>query len=98
MVSMLCCAGLIFWIVTLAAVAVLLAFAVYMLVSEYYPGKFNDGINAVRVKYLSFLKMNKVLITIICVFCILLALYLLFVLIRNGRIISKVLPVIKKSF
>lgn len=98
MILMICCAGLVFWLIVLAAIGLLIAFGVVMLMAEYYPQKLNDGVNAARVKYLSFIKVNKTWITLICVFCFLLALYLLFIICKYGKVITKVIPVIKKSF
>lgn len=91
-------AGLIFWILSLASVGVLIAFGVYLLVEEYYPGELNSGINAARVKYLDFLFKNKVTLTIVAVLSILLALAVIWILITKGKLISKITPLISRSF
>ena len=92
------CTGLITWLLIIAAVLTLFAFATLLLVSEYAPGALNDGINAARVRYLSFLFRNKVSITLIAVGCIVLGLILTLIFIYSAKTLNKTTPLISVAF
>lgn len=49
------CTTMITWILLLGLVLVLFAFGVFVLINLYWTGPLNDGVNAARVKYLSFI-------------------------------------------
>lgn len=87
-------AGLVFWILAFATIAVLIAFGGFLLYEEYYPGKLNDGINAARVKYLDFIFRNRVLLTCVSILCFIIALYILWTILSKGKIIIKITPLI----
>lgn len=91
-------AGLILWIIAFASIGVLIAFGVYLLIEEYYPGSLNDGINAARVKYLDFIFKNKVLLTTLSILSILFGIILLWVVLSKGKMIVKITPLISRSF
>lgn len=97
MILLVCMPGLIIWLMFLALVGVLIAFGVVMLMNEYYPGSLNDGVNAARVKYLSFLKMNKILITVVSILCLIAAVVLVIVLLKYLKKINLVIDVIKEA-
>lgn len=98
MILMWLMAGLVFWLISFAAIGVLIAFGAFLLYEEYFPGNLNSGINAARVKYLDFLFRNRVLLTCVSIFCILLALYLLWIILSKGKIIIRITPLISESF
>ena len=77
---------------------ILITFSILLLVAEFKPEELNDGINAARVKYLSFLKLNRTFIIIIASFCILLAIILIILLLRYIKQINKVIPIVKRCF
>lgn len=81
-----------------ASVLTLFAFAALMLISEYAPGALNDGINAARVRYLSFLFRNKVNITLLSVGCIVLGIVLIIVFIYSSKTLNKTTPLISVAF
>lgn len=90
--------SLIIWVLILASVGALIAFGVYLLIEQYYPGKLNSGINAARVKYLDFLFKNKVLLTTIAIVSIILALLILWLALTRISLIKIAMPLISESF
>ena len=91
------CTGIIIWLFIAAAVITLFGFAAMMLISEYAPGALNDGINAARVKYLSFLFRNKFGITALAIGCIVLGLVLIVIFYLSANTLSKTTPLIGVS-
>lgn len=90
--------GIVFWFVTISSILIIITFEVLLIIQTYFPGSLNNGINSARVKYLNFLINHKILLTFVMVFGFLLALYLIWILIKNGKLIRKIIPIIAKSF
>lgn len=98
MVLMLFLASIVVWLIFLGAIGVMIAFGILMLLSLYNPGSLNDGINAARVKYLSFLKINQTWLTIIAVFSLVLGVVILFLMIKWAKTINKVIALMRQSY
>lgn len=98
MILICLCTKLITWILIIMAVLTLFGFAAVMLIAEYAPGKLNDGVNAARVRYLSFLIRNKFQITALAIGCIVLGVILVIVFITSAKTLNKTTPLISVAF
>lgn len=88
------CTKLVIWLLIISAVLTLFGFAAVLLCSTYAPGELNDGINAARVRYLSFLFKNKMNITILAISCIILGLVLVLIFLYSFKTLNKTTPLI----
>ena len=88
------CTSLITWILLLALVVVLFAFGLFILVNLYWTGPLNDGVNASRVKYLSFIFEYKTRMTVLAVFILLLALLLIYFICKYRKYVRVSIPIL----
>ncbi|MCP5014152.1 MAG: CTL/SLC44 family protein [Ketobacter sp.] len=90
-----CCAGLLTWFLILVLGLTLIAFGGIIIANYAYTGPLNDGINAARVKYLSFLMTNKGWFITLAVVLILLGLFVFYFMCKFRKNINISIPMMK---
>ena len=83
------CAKLLTWFIFIALSTTLMSIGAMLFVHLYSKGPLNNSINAMRIKYLSFLTNNHSYLTILGVVFILVGLMLFVIMIRKCAIIAK---------
>ncbi len=88
------CTTMITWILLLGLVVVLFAFGVFVLINLYWTGPLNDGVNAARVKYLSFIFKYKTNMTVGAIIIILLGFVLLYLICKFKKYVKTAIPIL----
>lgn len=94
MILICACTTLVTWLMVITLGVVLILFGAFVIFAVHNPGPLNDGTNAARVKYLSYIMNHKVGLTIAAVVFILLGLFVFFLIFKFSKYIKSSIPIL----
>ena len=97
LILMCCAGGCVAWLLLLGLVATLLLFGVLIFINVYHTGPLNNSINALRVKYLSFMMKYKSQLVVLAVFFIIAGLLFLIFICKYNKQIRLAIPILALS-
>ena len=94
LMMMCCCAGLVAWLLLFGLVLTFITFGVAVLLNVYYTGPLNNSVNALRVKYLSFMMRHKNGLVTMAIIFLLLGVTLLVYICMKMKDIKRSIPIL----